>query len=154
MNRFRLAAVAALAAPALLLWASLAHADQVYHSHHYDLTPINGAPLQSGFVENIHPNGPNVYAHENYVLNGATPDTSYQVVLSIWTSNLTCSGSPDLQIPTAVLGTNVSGNGKAEHVFTPADADGLHGHTVSLMWQVLAGGAPAYETGCEVVTLD
>src|SRR5438128_2683093 len=109
----------------LLLWASAAHADQVYHSQHYALSAVDGASLRSGFVENIHANGPNVYAHENYVLNGAAPNTSYQVVLSIWASNTTCSGVPTVQIPSAIVETNGAGNGKAQHVFTPEDADGF-----------------------------
>jgi hypothetical protein len=154
VTRFRLAAVGVMGVPALLLCASAAHADQVYHSHHYALISVEGAPLRSGFVENIHANGPNVYAHENYVLNGAAPNTSYQVVLSVWASNTTCSGDPAAQIPAAVVETSPAGNGKAQHVFTPEDAAGLRGHTVSGTWVLWAGGSPAYATGCEVITLD
>ena len=44
--------------------AASALADAVYHSHHYALSSVNGAPLRSGFVENIHVNGPNIAAHE------------------------------------------------------------------------------------------
>ena len=35
-----------------------AAADQVYHTERLELVPVGGAPLQSGFVVNIHPNGP------------------------------------------------------------------------------------------------
>ena len=49
--------VAALLPPA-------AAADSVYHSEHLRLTPVAGAPLRSGFVENIKAEGPRVYAHE------------------------------------------------------------------------------------------
>jgi hypothetical protein len=98
MIRFRVVVLSAAVGVALAMPAMAAKADQVYHSQHYDLSPVSGAPLRSGFVENIHANGPNVYAHENYVVNGASANTSYQVVLSIWTSNLTCSGNPDLQL--------------------------------------------------------
>jgi len=115
---------------------------------------VDGASLRSGFVENIHADGPNVYAHENYVVNGAAPNTSYQVMLSIWIPNQSCSGDPDLQIPTAVVETNGAGDGKAQHVFTPEDADGLRGLTVSAIWVLWADDSPAYATGCEVVTLD
>jgi hypothetical protein len=37
------------------------------------LVPVAGAPLRSGFVQNIKAEGPHVYAHEIFVLNGAAP---------------------------------------------------------------------------------
>ena len=74
--------------------AMSALADGTYHSGHYALAPLAGAPLRSGFVENIHPNGPNIYAHEQYVVNGAQPNTDYQVELSIFPGDLTCSTTP------------------------------------------------------------
>ena len=37
-----------------------------------------------GFVENIHPNGPQVYAHEQYHLQHAVPRTEYTVTLHIY----------------------------------------------------------------------
>jgi hypothetical protein len=114
-------------------------------------------PLLSGqFVENIHADGPNVFAHELYVLNGATPNSSYQVMLSIWVSNLACSESPALTIHPADLQTNASGNGQADRVFTPQNVEqaGLLGQTVSATWLLSAGGSPGYQTGCEVVTLN
>jgi len=48
-------------------------ADAVYQSSHIALLPTGTTPLRSGFVENIHANGPNVFAREIYVLNGAQP---------------------------------------------------------------------------------
>ena len=60
-----------VAVAAALVSAQSAAADAVYHSEHMRLSPVGGAPLKSGFVQNIHPNGPNVYARERYVLNGA-----------------------------------------------------------------------------------
>ena len=74
--------------------AGPAAADRVYHSGHYDLAALDAAPLRNGFVENIHANGPTVYAHEQYVLNGATPNTTYQVVLMVFPGDTTCSGTP------------------------------------------------------------
>lgn len=152
---FRLAVVSAAALLLISLSGSAAYADQQYHSQQYDLTPISGAPLQSGFVENIHADGPIVFAHERYVLNGTSSDTSYQVVLSIWASNLTCSGIP-FQLQPAELQTNAAGNAEAGHTFSPQDVvqAGLLSHTVSAMWQFWTGGSPSYETGCEVVSLD
>ena len=78
-----------------------------------------------------------------------------QVMLSIWVSNLACSGSPALTIHPADLQTNASGNGQADHVFTPQNVEqaGLLGQTVSATWLLSTGGTPSYQTGCEVVTL-
>jgi hypothetical protein len=141
-----------IGAPVVL--AGPAAADRVYHSGHYDLTALNAAPLRSGFVENIHANGPTVYAHEQYVLNGAEPDTTYQVVLMVFPGDTTCSGAPAASIPTATIQTNAAGNGVAFHVFIPADADGLHGATVGGFWTVSAGNTPDYQTGCATIVLD
>jgi hypothetical protein len=138
----------------MLLLPSPAAGDAVYHSQHLALNPVGGAPLRSGFVENIHPNGPQVYAHEVYVLNGAQPNTSYQVVLLIFPLSTSCAGSP-IAIPTAQLSTNASGNGKAQVFFRPADVPpALRGGTHGLIWQLSAGGSVVYETSCSPVTLD
>jgi hypothetical protein len=140
-------------AVAAAMSAAVAYADGSYHSGHYSLMPLAGAPLRSGFVENIHPNGPNVYAHEQYVLNGAQPLTSYQVVINLFPGDTTCSTTP-LAFPTATLTTNAAGNGTAFHVFTPADAAGLRGMTVGVMWFIEADGVAVYATGCQTVHLD
>jgi len=136
------------------LWVAPASADSTYHTGHIALAPIAGAPLTSGFVQNIHANGLNVYAHEIYQLNDAEPNSSYEVVLSIWTSNTSCSGQPTLQLPTATLTTNAAGNGLADVVFTPEDADGLRGLTVSATWTLWNGTTATYATDCEVISLD
>ncbi len=138
---------------AVMAGAVSARADAVYHSQHVALSPVGGAPLRSGFVENIHADGPNVYAHEQYVVNGAEPDTTYQVVLMIFPLDTTCSSSP-IMIPTAVITTNTAGNGSAYHVFTPADADGLHGLTVGGMWFLMNRNTAEYTTSCATVHLD
>jgi hypothetical protein len=137
----------------VILCAGPAVADRVYHSSHYELTAVGATPLRSGFVENIHANGPNVYAHEQYVVNGAAPNTTYQVVLMIFPGDTTCSSTP-MSIPAATIHTNTAGNGVAYHVFTPADADGLRGMTVGGIWTLSAGSSPDYQTGCETVVLD
>jgi len=67
---------------ALLFVPVTASADGVYHSEHIALTPVGTQPLRTGFVENIHANGPVVFAMERYVLNGASPETNYQVALN------------------------------------------------------------------------
>ncbi len=131
-------------------------ADGVYHTEQLSLVPVGGAPLTSGWVINIHANGPNIYAREMYELNGASPNTTYTVVLHIYTGSTSCQGTADLVFPTAEISTNTHGNGIAAHVFTPEDAAGagLRGLTVGAQWQVLNGATLAYQTGCTVVTLD
>ncbi len=56
----RLLLAAAFAGTAVAAGAPLAAADAVYHSQHIALNPIGGASLRSGFVENIHTDGPQV----------------------------------------------------------------------------------------------
>jgi hypothetical protein len=129
-------------------------ADQVYHTEHLLLEPVNGAPLQSGFVNNIHPNGQIVFAHEVYQLNGAAPSTSYQVVLMAYPESTSCTGDPALVIPTAVIITNKSGNGKAEVFFAPEDVAPLHGLIFDIRWVIKNGETVDYQTHCTVVTLD
>jgi hypothetical protein len=141
------ALVGALVAAAVL--AASAGADAVYHTAQVPLLPVGGAP-GGGMVLNIHADGPTVYAHEIYLLKGATPG-SYQVTIHIDPANLDCS-SPAVVLPTAMLQTNSVGNGKADVKFTPADADGLRGLTVSAYWTV--DGPASYATECSVITLD
>src|SRR4029453_16622075 len=62
-----------LIAMLVALPVTTANADAVYPSQHIPLHPIGTAPLRTGFVENIHANGPNVYAHEGYAVAGAAP---------------------------------------------------------------------------------
>jgi hypothetical protein len=139
---------------AFLLMPDVAAGDAVYHSQHIALHPVGGAPLHSGFVENIHPNGPQVYAHEVYVLNGADANATYQVVLLLYPFSPSCAGEPAV-IPTAQLSTNGSGNGKAQVFFRPSDIGAsLRDATHGIRWQVTTGGAAVYETDCSSVTLD
>src|SRR5215213_11987920 len=93
-RRLRTSAIAAfLGVVACVTWpAAVASADQVYHSQHLALTPAGSAPLRSGFVENIKAQGPTVYAHEVFVLNGAPPDTTYIVTRHFFFLQPDCSG--------------------------------------------------------------
>lgn len=134
-----------------------ATADGTYHSAHIILAPTDGTTGGSGFVENAHANGPNIYAHEQYKLRGAAPFTSFQVTLHVYVGDPTCTPAPGLpaEVPTEVLTTNAAGNAAGYHVFTPTDAAGLpknvpHG----IVWTMVAGPGAAYTSGCEVVVLD
>jgi hypothetical protein len=144
MKRFLL--VFLLAAALLALLAAPALADRVYHSQHIMLMSDTGATVD--FVENIHANGPTIYAQERYVLVGAEPGT-YTVTLTISSASL-----PDpLVLTSAVFTTNAVGNGVGKVTFSPADADGLRGQTVQIVWTV-SSAAATYHTASQTVTLD
>ena len=84
------------------LWVSAAGADATYHTAHIALSPIGDAPLRSGFVQNVHANGPNITAREIYQLNGAEPNPLYRVMASAWFNNTSCFGSPTVRVLDAV----------------------------------------------------
>lgn len=135
--------------------AAPAMADGTYHSAHIALRPMTGTSGGSGFVQNAHANGPNVYAHEQYQLRHATPGTTYQVVLHVYLGDTSCQGAADATLPTAQLATNAAGNAAGSAVFTPADAAGLpknvpHG----IVWTMTGGNGTGYTSGCETVVLD
>jgi hypothetical protein len=130
-------------------FASTASADQAYHTERLALHGLGGA-AGGGMVVNAHANGPNVYAHEIYVLNGAVSGT-YQATLHIFPASLNCTGASIL-IPTATLTTNPHGNARSDVKFTPEDAAGLRGLTVSAFWTI--SGPATYATDCTVITLD
>lgn len=132
-----------------------AHADAVFHTERIPLQAVGQAPLHDGFVVDIHANGPEIYALERYVLNGAAPNTTYQVTTWLYTTD-SCTS---LLLPTGILDapltTNVAGNGEAGHLLTPADVQPLRQMgMVYVIWRVLNGNATAYQTGCTTVTLD
>ena len=143
-------------AVAALVFVPAALADAVFHSTHAQLRPVGGAPLQSGFVEIIHMNGPINFAHDNYVLNGAAPDASYTVTLHISTSADAACSTPFVVAPVATLATNSSGNGEVDAVFPPAliDALGIRNSTVHVYFTLSTGAGIAYTTACLTSQLD
>ena len=98
-------------------------ADQVFHSQRLsfsltDAGALNGHPkLRSGHVVDIHANGPQIGALERYMINGAKPNTSYQVVLDVLDGG--CEGAPFGLIATDTLETKAQGNAQGQAVFTP-----------------------------------
>ncbi len=153
MHRSPLAA-GALIAIAVLALPTSAGADAVYHSQHIPLAPLGDASLRSGFVENIHASGPNVFAHEVYVVNGAAADTEFQVSIALFVHDPTCTSSPTGVIPTATLATNAAGNGKAQAFFTPEDAAVLRHASHGAIWQLSVNGVVQYQTACSTIVLD
>lgn len=150
----RIVATVVSVAVAVTATVGSATADQVYHTEHLPLSPVADAPLKSGFVNNIHPNGPQLYAKEVYALKGAEPNTEYTVVLHGYLDSTACEGEADLEIPTAAFTTNVAGNGKGSVKFTPEDVAGIRGLTIGVRWTVEDASGPAYETACTTVVLD
>jgi hypothetical protein len=139
--------IAALAAP-------ITYADRVYHTEHLNFVAVGGAPLRSGFVQNIKAEGPRVYAHEIFKLNGALARTTYTVTRDFFFLDPECSGTTVFHSPVATLQTNASGNAKADVFVRPAEVAGFEGvHGVT--WTVReSGGDIAYRTPCTAVTLD
>jgi hypothetical protein len=146
--------VLAVMAAMVAALAPLAAADAVYHTEHLALTPVGGAPLRSGFVQNIKAQGPNVYAHELFVLNGAAPNTTYTVTRRFFFLAPECDGTLVFPSDLTTLETNRAGNAKDDIFVTPEEAAGLAG-VHGVLWTVRDGsGAVRYQTGCTAVTLD
>ena len=127
-------------------------ADRVFHTSHAAAHPVAGAPLRSGFVNDIHTNGTVNGAREEYHLNGAQPNTTYQVQLAVY-ADQSCAGSPFVTVPTATLTTNGAGNGNAYTPF-PAGAPNDPPLAVGIIWQFTSNGALVYETDCVPVSID
>ena len=134
--------------------APLAAADAVYHTEHLSLTPVGGAPLRSGFVQNIKAEGPQVYAHERFVLNGAMPGTTYTVKRNFFFAP-GCGGVADDISSVGTISTNAAGNGTADVVVLPEQIPGFLVGDHGVRWTVTdASRSLRYQTDCTTVTLD
>lgn len=140
----------------LALNPGFAAADSVYHTDRLALEPVGGAE-GSGFVVNIHPNGPTVFASERYALRGAEPNATYTVWLVVDASELDCDFA-GLTIPTkAELQTNAAGNGTspADFYFTPGGVPScLRNASFPIHWEVTLDGQVTHQTDWTIVTLD
>jgi hypothetical protein len=151
----RIAMLAVVSSAVLLpgLLAASASADRAQHSQHVELVAVEGAPLKGGFVENIHANGPVVFAHEVYVLRGAEPNTTYQVTINLFPFDPTCEGAAVL-IPTATLTTNGAGNGVARHTFAPSEVPPEVRNATHGGYWTISSATSSYRTACGTITLD
>ena len=144
-------AIVVLAAAAL---APLAAADAVYPTEHLALTAVGDAPLRSGFVQNIKANGPEVYAHEIFVLNGAKPNTTYTVTRRFFAFNPGCAAGEGTD-EMATVTTNAAGNAKADAFVRPEQVPPPYRGKHGVLWTVAdASKAIQYSTTCTKVTLD
>lgn len=152
--RRQLSVAAVLALAALPLIASSAAADQFFHTSHADLMPIGSAPLESGFVNDIHAQGETISAQERYVLVGALPDTTYTVALYIYVGDPTCTVLTRVR-QTATFETNAVGNAEGAFTFlVPATGPPPPNPVASgIVWVISSGGVPQYQTACVPVTL-
>lgn len=146
-------AAGVMALALLLGGATSVRADAVYHTERLTLDPVGGAS-GSGMVVNIHPNGPEVYAIEQYQLSGADPEATYQVWLHLYIGQADCDGSAAASLPTAEIETNVAGNGTGQLVLTPEAVEGLRGMSFPINWTVTQEGVLTHTTDCTIVTLD
>jgi hypothetical protein len=156
--------VAALAAGLLLLSVGVAPvaADQSNHTEHLRVSltaagAASGYPeLRAGQVVNIHAQGPTVFAIEDYLLNGAMPSTSYDVVLGFYAGS--CSGP--FAFPFAngvVLATDAHGDAHGQARITPGEVAsfGLHDTDWGIVWTFVdPSGVVAYATPCTDVHID
>ncbi len=149
--RSRLLFVLPAVIAAAIVLVPAATADRVFHTLHAELHPVGGAPLQSGFVNDVHTEGVVNAAIEIYHLNGALPNTTYQVTIQFYFGDPTCTTAPGA-IPTATLTTNGAGNGNARRRFpgraavdAPDERDPLG---------ALDPAGVAYETDCAPLDID
>jgi hypothetical protein len=106
-------------------------ADQLFHSVRLPFVlTLEGAnagnpPLRSGQVIDIHPNGPVYGAHERYMVNGAKPNHSYDVILRIFDVDADdCQGTPFPgfdPLHTVTLETNQNGVADGKFDFPAGD---------------------------------
>jgi hypothetical protein len=147
----RILVLAVVSAAALLALTTTARADQAFHTLKAPLSAVGNAPLHSGWVSDSHANGPIIGAHEEYHVNGASPNTTYQVVIQFYPGVTGCSGGA-VAIPTASFTTNASGNGNANWVFPGGPPAPITQN--SAIWQLVGpGNVVAYQTDCQLVLI-
>jgi hypothetical protein len=133
---------------------SIVNADATFHTEQISLSPVGTAPLHSGFVVDIHANGPQIYALERYVLNGAVPNATFAVTISVYGSRGCAPSSFMFPIPDATFQTNVGGNGEGSTIIHPWQVPpSFHGKTLSGIWTV-SSGSVTYQTACTAVSFD
>jgi hypothetical protein len=149
--RRRILVLVAVSAAALGALATTALADQAFHTLKAPLSAVGDAPLRSGWISDIHANGPIIGAHEEYHLNGGIPNTTFQVVIQFYRGVTGCPSGSAVPLPTAQLTTNAAGNGNADWVF-PGGPPGQVTQN-SAIWQLVGPDGIAYQTDCQLVLI-
>jgi hypothetical protein len=150
-SRRRILVLAAVLAAASFAFATAAPADQAFHTLRAPLSAVGNAPLRSGWIADIHANGPIIGAHEEYHLNGGSPSTTYQVVIQFYPGVTGCPSGSAVALPTAQLTTNAAGNGNADWVF-PGGPPGPVTQN-SAIWELVGPDGVAYQTDCQLVLI-
>lgn len=155
-DRFGRVIALALAIALVLATAASTVADQTHHTTRSEFHAVGDAPLKSGFILNIHANGPNVFAHEVYSLNGAIPNTTFQLVAHVYLDDLSCGGAPSVSLPIGEITTSGAGNVTDDIVLSleAANALGFRNVTGADLWQVLLDGEVVYQSECTLATAD
>src|SRR5215475_5548125 len=150
----RLLVLAVVSAVAVFAPAATALADsapQAFHTLIAPLSAVGNAPLHSGWVSDSHANSAVIGAHEGYHVNGASPNTTYQVVIQFYPGVTGCPGNA-VAVPTASFTTNASGNGNAKWVFPGGPRAPITQN--SAIWQLVGpGNVVAYQTDCQLVLI-
>jgi hypothetical protein len=146
---------------AMAVMAGPVVADQTEHTTRLALsvttagTAAGHPELKAGHVLNTHTNGPVNFAIEDYMINGAKPDTAYAIVSLLFAGS--CSGP--LAFPFAngaVLTTDAQGDAHGQAKIPPAEvtAFGLHNTDWGITWTLVADNVTAYTTPCTQVHID
>ena len=145
--------VTVMLAALMLIPSTVALADQSYHTERLSLSVTEdglaaGHTLRNGMVVNIHPNGPVNGAIEQYVLNGAMPDTDYEVCWKIV--------GMENELPTMVVHTDKNGNGRLTYKISREYQvnNGFVGFDGEVKWLFKAGDMTAFETNWTHVVVD
>ncbi|MBO0831761.1 MAG: hypothetical protein J2P28_02420 [Actinobacteria bacterium] len=153
-NPRRIVVLAVVSVAALLASAATAVADsapQAFHTLVAPLSAVGNAPLHSGWVSDSHANSPTIGAHEEYHVDGASPNTTYQVVIQFYAGVTGCPGGA-AAIPTASITTNASGNGNGDWVFPGSPGAPITQN--SAIWQLVGpGNVVDYQTDCQLVVI-
>ncbi len=156
-QRSILALVGALAL--VLMPLTVVVADKVFHSQRlsFSLTAFGALhehpELRSGHVVDIHANGPQIGALERYMINGAKPTTSYQVILHLLDGGY--AGDQIALVHTTTLETDTHGNARGQVVFTAEQLAPFAGMVFGVQWTLVADdNIIAYETPCIIVAVD
>ena len=155
------AVVASVLALALLVSGTASvRADAVYHTERLALEATGAAP-GGGTVINVHPNGPQIYAHEIYTLTGTLPNTEYVVRLWVHPFDPPTDESPGctstgVNFRSTTVETNAAGNGRGDLFIGPDEVPtALRGNqSHGVRWDVTLNGVTVYQTVCTKVTLD
>jgi hypothetical protein len=145
-----LALISALMVIGLLVIPSgVAFADQLYHTDRLPLHSLipSEYPLRNGMVINLHPNGPNNMSIEHFMLNGAKPNTTYELC-RVFQGETSYGGIPiPPEWPTDTgysIQTDSQGNGNCTIHLTPEYLAPFQPRTFTGKFVLMVGGSPVY----------